>query len=219
MSEITSISVEARDRAGKGAARETRRQGLIPGVIYGNKQSPISIAVSPRVLWAEMNKPGFLSRLFDVSVGGKTERVLCRDVQCHPVSDQPLHVDFLRISAESKVHVHIPVHFSNQDKSTGLKRGGVLNVVAHELEIIAPAIAIPSELVVDLTGLDIGASIHLSTIKLPEGVSVVTHEKDQTIATIAAPTVAAAAEAEEAAAAAAASAAAAPEATGEKPAS
>ncbi|HXP96623.1 MAG TPA: 50S ribosomal protein L25/general stress protein Ctc [Telmatospirillum sp.] len=194
MSEITTISVEARDRAGKGAARETRRQGFVPGVIYGNKQTPISIALSPRVLWAEMNKPGFLTRLFDINIGGKVERVLCRDVQCHPVNDQPLHVDFLRVSAESKVHVHVPVHFANQDKSTGLKRGGVLNVVAHELEVIAPANAIPSELVVDLTGLDIGTSIHLSAIKLPEGVSVVTHEKNQTIATIAAPTVASAAD-------------------------
>lgn len=217
MSEVTTISVEARERAGKGAAREIRRQGLIPGVIYGNKQSPVSIAVSPRTLWAEMNKPGFLSRLFDIKVGAKTERVLCRDVQCHPVSDQPLHVDFLRVSAESKVHVHIPVHFSNQDKSTGLKRGGVLNVVAHELEIIAPANNIPSELVADLTGLDIGASVHLSSLKLPEGVSVVTHEKNQTIATISAPTVASAAETE--AAAPEAAPAAAPEATGEKSAS
>lgn len=217
MSEITTISVEARDRAGKGAARETRRQGFVPGVIYGNKQTPVSIAVNPRVLWAEMNKPGFLTRLFDISVGDKTERVLCRDVQCHPVSDQPLHVDFLRVSAESKVHVHVPVHFSNQDKSTGIKKGGVLNVVSHELEIIAPANAIPGALMVDLTGLDIGTSIHLSAIKLPEGVSVVTHEKNQTIATIAAPTVATAAETE--AEAAAAPTAAAPEATGEKPAS
>jgi large subunit ribosomal protein L25 len=189
MSEITTINAEARDRAGKGAARDTRRQGKVPGVIYGNKQTPISIAIAPRVLWAEMNKQGFLTRLFDVTVDGKTERVLCRDVQRHPVSGQPLHVDFLRVSAESKVHVHVPVHFINQDKSTGLKRGGVLNVVAHELEIIAPANAIPSALVIDLTGLDIGASIHLSAINLPEGVTVVTHEKNQTIATIASPTV------------------------------
>ncbi len=216
MSEITTLSVEARDRAGKGAARETRRQGFVPGVIYGNKQTPVSIALNPRVLSAEMNKPGFRTRLFDISVGGKVERVLCRDVQRHPVNDQPLHVDFLRVSAESKVHVRVPVHFANQDKSTGLKRGGVLNVVAHELEIIAPANAIPSELVIDLTGLDIGTSIHLSAVKLPDGVSVVTHEKNQTIATIASPTVASAAETDAAAAAAPAATA---EATGEKPAS
>lgn len=195
MSDVKTISVEARERAGKGAARETRRQGKVPGVIYGNKQAPIGIAMDPRQLWAEMNKPGFLTRLFDISVGDKTERALVRDVQRHPVSGQPIHVDFLRVSAESKVHVHIPVHFSNQDKSTGLKRGGVLNVVTHELEIVAPANAIPSELVVDLAGLDIGASVHLSALTLPAGVSVVSHEKDMTIATIAAPTVAPAGEA------------------------
>jgi large subunit ribosomal protein L25 len=189
MSEITTLNVEARDRAGKGAARETRRQGFVPGVIYGNKQSPVSIALNPRMLWAEMNKPGFRTRLFDISVGGTVERVLCRDVQRHPVNDMPLHVDFLRVSAESKVHIRVPVHFINQDKSTGLKRGGVLNVVSHELEIIAPANAIPSALTIDLTGLDIGTSVHLSAVTLPDGVTVVTHEKNQTIATIAAPTV------------------------------
>jgi large subunit ribosomal protein L25 len=137
-----------------------------------------------------MNRPGLHSRLFDITVGSATERVLCRDIQRHKVSGQPLHVDFLRVSGESKVHVKVAVHFSNQDKSPGLKKGGVLNVVSHELEIIAPANAIPSELVIDLSGLEIGTSIHLSAIKLPAGVSAVSHEKDATIATIAAPTVA-----------------------------
>ncbi len=196
MSVVTTISVVARDRAGKGAARATRRQGLVPGVIYGNKQSPVTFAIDPRLLWAEMNKPGFLTRLFDISIEGRTERALCRDIQRHPVTDQPVHVDFLRVSAESKVHVHVPVHFSNQDKSTGIKRGGVLNVVLHEIEIVAAADAIPSELVIDLTGLDIGASIHLSQVQLPAGVTAVSHEKDATVATIAAPTVAPAAETE-----------------------
>lgn len=199
MSDISTLSVSARDRAGKGAARATRRQGLVPGVIYGNKQAPITVAVDPRVLWAEMNKPGFLTRLFDISLdGNKIERVLCRDVQCHPVSDRPVHVDFLRVSAESKVHVRVPVHFANQEKSPGLKRGGVLNVVVHELEVLAAADAIPHEVVVDLTGLDIGDSIHLSKIALPAGVSAVVHEKDPTLASIAAPTVAPAAGAESA---------------------
>ena len=189
MSEVTSLSAEARDRAGKGGARATRRDGLVPGVIYGAKQAPVSIAVSPRDLWVQMNTPGLHSRLFDVTVGGKTERVLCRDVQKHKVSGQPLHVDFLRLSGDAKVHVKVSVHFHNQDKCPGLKKGGVLNIVAHELEITAPGNAIPEELVVDLAGLEIGASIHLSNLKLPAGVSVVTHEKDATIATIAAPTV------------------------------
>jgi large subunit ribosomal protein L25 len=196
MSEISNLNVETRGAGGKGAARATRRQGLVPGVIYGNKQPPVAIALNPRALWAEMNRPGFLTRLFDLNLGEKTERVLCRDVQRHPVNDQPVHVDFLRISADSRVHVDVPVHFTNHEKSPGIKRGGVLNVVAHELEVIAPALAIPSALVVDLAGLDIGASIHLSALALPPGVTVVTHERNQTIATIAAPTVATSADEE-----------------------
>jgi large subunit ribosomal protein L25 len=137
-----------------------------------------------------MNKPGFRSRLFNIPVDGKTELVLCRDVQRHPVQERPVHVDFLRVGADSKVHVRVPVHFANQDKSPGLKRGGVLNVVAHEIEVIALANSIPSEVVIDLSGLEIGTSIHLSSVPLPEGVTAVTHEKDPTLATIAAPTVA-----------------------------
>jgi large subunit ribosomal protein L25 len=195
MSEVVSLSAESRDRAGKGGARATRRDGLVPGVIYGAKKAPVSIAVSPRDLWVQMNTPGLKSRLFDIKVGGSTERVLCREIQKHKVSGQPLHVDFLRVSGDAKVHVKVAVHFTNQDKSPGLKRGGVLNIVAHELEIIAPGEHIPSELVVDLDGLDIGTSIHLGDLKLPKNVSVVTHEENATIATIAAPTVAPAADA------------------------
>ncbi len=191
MSEVVSLSAEARDRAGKGGARATRRDGLVPAVIYGNKQAPLSIAVQPRVLWQQMNTPGLHSRLFDISVNGTVERVLCRDIQKHKVSGQPLHVDFLRVSADAKVHVKISVHFSNQDKCPGLKRGGVLNIVAHDLEIIAPAASIPSELLVDLEGLDIGASVHVTDLKLPKGVSVVTHGENATVATIASPTVSA----------------------------
>lgn len=195
MSEVVSLSAETRDRAGKGGARATRRDGLVPAVIYGNKQAPVSIAVDPKVLWAQMNTPGLRSRLFDISVNGTVERALCRDIQKHKVSGQPLHVDFLRVSADAKVHVKITVHFANQDKCQGLKRGGVLNIVAHDLEIIAAADHIPSELVVDLAGLDIGASIHVNDLKLPAGVTVVTHGENATVATIAAPTVATSVEA------------------------
>ncbi|HMA49856.1 MAG TPA: 50S ribosomal protein L25/general stress protein Ctc [Magnetospirillaceae bacterium] len=191
MSEVVSLSAESRDRAGKGGARATRRDGLVPAVIYGNKQAPVSIAVDPKVLWAQMNTPGLRSRLFDISVNGTVERALCRDIQKHKVSGQPLHVDFLRVSGDAKVHVKITVHFSNQDKSPGLKRGGVLNIVAHDLEIIAAADHIPSELLVDLEGLDIGASVHVNDLKLPKGVTVVTHGENATIATIASPTVSA----------------------------
>lgn len=203
MSEVSIIDVVARERAGKGEARATRRQGLVPGVIYGNKQAPITIALDPRRLTAELNKPGFYSRLFDLKLDGKSEHVLCRDIQRHPVSGLALHIDFLRVSADAKVHVHVPVHFINQESSPGLKHGGVLNVVAHEVEIIAPGDAIPSEVVIDLAGLEIGASVHVSQLKLAAGVTVVTHHKDITLATIAAPTVAVATPEEAAAAAAA----------------
>ncbi len=204
MSEVTNISVVAREKAGKGEARATRRSGLVPGVIYGNKQTPVTVAIDPRRLWAEMNKAGFRTRLFNVQVeGGKTELCLCRDVQRHVVSGQPVHFDFQRVSGDSKVHVKVPVHFANQDASAGLKRGGVLNVVHHELEITVPAGSIPNELVVDLSNADVGAVIHLDAIKLPAGAAVVSHEKSMTLATIVAPTVAPADDAEAAAPAAA----------------
>lgn len=188
MSDVSTISAATRDRAGKGGARATRRQGLVPGVIYGSKQAPLPIAIDPRVLWIEMNKAGFVTRLFDLKVGDKTERCLCRDVQRDPLSDQPVHVDFLRVSAESRIHVHVPVHFLNQEKSPGIKRGGVLNVVEHEIEVICPGDAIPHALEIDLAGLEIGASIHLSQLQLPQGV-VAASRQDMTVATIAAPTV------------------------------
>ena len=209
MSEVTNISVVAREKAGKGEARATRREGLVPGVIYGDKQTPVTVAVNPRSLWSEMNRAGFRTRLFTVQVeGGKTELCLCRDVQRHVVSGQPIHVDFQRVSSTSKVHVKVPVHFANQDQSEGLKHGGVLNIIHHELEITVPAGSIPNELIVDLTGSDIGAVIHQDAIKLPEGAHFVSHEKSMTIATISAPTVAPAGEDEAEAAAAAAAAAA-----------
>ncbi|MDR3325957.1 MAG: 50S ribosomal protein L25/general stress protein Ctc [Rhodospirillaceae bacterium] len=196
MNEVATINVEIRNRVGSGGAREIRCRGLIPGIIYGNNQISIPISINPRVLWIEMNKPGFFTRLFNLSIDDKIENVLCRGVQYHPVSNKSLHVDFMRVSSESKVHVHVPIHFNNHSKSVGLKKGGVLNVIAHELELIAPVNSIPNELIIDLTGLDIGASIHLSAINLPIGVSIVAHEKFQTIATIVVPTVASSVETE-----------------------
>lgn len=192
MAVVNNLEVALREKVGKGAARATRRAGFIPAVIYGNKEPPVAIAIEPRALWAELNKAGFLTRLFDVSVGNKKERVICRDWQRHPVSGRPLHVDFLRVTGDSRIHVHVPIHFTNHEKSPGIKRGGVLNIVAHEIEVIAPGNAIPSELIIDLTGLEIGTSVHLSALKLPEGVTPVTHEKNPTLATIIAPTVASA---------------------------
>ncbi len=190
MSAVTTIAAEIRDRAGKGAARATRRSGKVPGVVYGAKQAPICIALDPRVLWAELNRPGFSTRLFDINLGsGGTERCLARDVQFHPVSDQPLHVDFMRVAADTVLHVKVPVHCINADKAPGIKRGGVLNIEHHEIEVTCLADAIPPEFVIDLTGLDIGASVHVSALALPEGVKPYHLTGDATVATIAPPTV------------------------------
>jgi len=193
MTEVSSIAVELRDRAGKGEARATRRSGRVPGVIYGAKQPPVLVSMDPRVLLAEMRKSGFHTRLFAIDVNGGTERVLVRDVQLHPVTDVPLHVDFQRVGEHARIHVAIPVHFANEGASPGLKRGGVLNIVRHEVEVTCDADNIPSEIRIDLTGLDIGDSVHISAIKLPEGVKP-TIERDFTLASIAAPTVVRAAE-------------------------
>jgi len=190
MANISQISVAARDRAGKGAARATRNSGLVPGVIYGDKQTPSLIALDPRIIHSEMRKKGFHTRIFEIAIEGKgIERAIVRDVQFHPVTDQALHVDFQRLGAGSKVHVAIPFSFVNELASPGIKKGGMLNVVHHEIELNVNPDNLPSSLVVDLTDLDIGASIHLTAVALPEGAVVVSHEKDFTIATIVAPTV------------------------------
>jgi large subunit ribosomal protein L25 len=189
MADILTLTAEVRDRAGKGAARLVRRKGLIPAVIYGNKQDPIMITLEPRQLQKELQKPGFFTHLYDVSINGGAHRVLPRDVQVDPVNDRPLHIDFLRVSADSTIHVQVPVQFINQSASPGLKRGGVLNVVRHEVEMICRADSIPDHLTVDLTGLDIGTSIHISMIQIPEGARPAISDRDFTVATVAAPTV------------------------------
>jgi large subunit ribosomal protein L25 len=187
MREVTTIAAEARSRAGKGTARATRLTGRVPGVIYGEKQTPELISVETRELLKEMQKGSFFSRLFTVSVGGKTERVLARDVQLHPVTDRPIHVDFQRIGKDSKIRIFIPVLFLDQEKSPGLKKGGVLNVVRHEVEFFVQPDNIPESISISLDGMDIGHSIHISAFKLPEGVKAVIN-RDFTVGTIAAPT-------------------------------
>jgi large subunit ribosomal protein L25 len=162
---------------------------LIPGIIYGNKKDPEMISIDPKALMAECMEPGFFSRLYSVAVDGKAEEVLAKDVQFHPVTDRPIHVDFMRISKGAKVHVFVPVVFINEDKAPGIKRGGVLNIVHHNLELICPAQSIPANLTVDLTGKDINQTIHLEGLTLPEGVIAAHPERDNTIATIVAPTV------------------------------
>jgi large subunit ribosomal protein L25 len=187
MADVQSLSATLRDRAGKGAARQSRRDGQVPGVVYGAKQDPLLIQMQPQDLMRELRKTGFFTRVFDLKVGDKgTEHVLPRDVQFDPVSDKPIHVDFLRVSDTATIHVMVPVVFKNEGASPGLKRGGVLNVVRHEIGFVCRVNAIPHAIEVDLTGRDIGDSIHISTIKLPDGVRTEI-KRDFTVATIGAP--------------------------------
>ena len=189
MVDIFTLTAEIRDRAGKGAARGIRRMGRVPAVIYGDKQETLMITLEPKELERELLKPGFFTHLYDVKINGSAHRVLPRDVQLDPVKDRPLHVDFLRVSADSTIRVNVPVNFINHGQSPGLKRGGVLNVVRHEVEMVCRADAIPDHLTVDLTGHDIGSSIHISMIAIPEGARPAIRDRDFTVATVAAPTI------------------------------
>jgi large subunit ribosomal protein L25 len=183
------MSATKRDRAGKGSARAARRSGLIPAVIYGGKTAPETININDNSFRKLMSQPGIMSHVIALEVGGKTTNVLTRDIQFHPVTDIPLHVDFLRVTASSTVTVMIPVVFTNEDASPGLKSGGVLNVVRHEIEMSCSATSIPESLTVDLSGTEIGDSVHISSVSLPENTQPTITDRDFTIATIAAPTV------------------------------
>ena len=190
MADAIVIEAQPRDRAGKGAARATRRAGLVPCVIYGDKKDPSLVAISPKTLVAEIMKPGLLRAVSTRSRSTvRGQRVLPRDIQYHPVNDRPLHVDFLRINDRTMVNVEIPVRFVNEEESPGLKRGGVLNVVRYEIEVMCAAGNIPEEFVIDLTGLDIGDSVHISMVDLPAGVEPTITDRDFTVAAVAAPTV------------------------------
>ena len=189
MSETIQMSATKRDRAGKGSARAARRSGLIPAVIYGGKTAPETININDNSFRKLMSQPGIMSHVIALDVEGKTTNVLPRDIQFHPVTDAPLHVDFLRITASSTVMVMVPVVFTNEDASPGLKGGGVLNIVRPEIEMSCSATSIPESLTVDLTGTEIGDSVHISAVSLPENTQPTITDRDFTIATIAAPTV------------------------------
>ena len=190
MAETTKVVAKMRDRAGKGGARSSRREGLIPAVIYGDKQPPVMIAVEPKTIEREIHKEGYFNHRMKIAVDGTDYDVLPRDVQVDPVTDKPLHLDFLRIGPDSIITVQVPVRFRNELASPGIKRGGVLNVVMHEITLRTRADSIPEVFEVDLTGLEIGHSIHMSTLNIPESARVVTRDKNATVASIAAPTVA-----------------------------
>jgi large subunit ribosomal protein L25 len=200
MSEQLTLPAETRNRAGKGASRELRRDGRVPAVVYGQKAEPLSIHVEEKLLSKMLSSGHFMNSVVMVDVAGKPTRTLPKAVDFHPVTSRPIHVDFLRISEHTQVHVAVPMRFDNEDASPGLKRGGVLNVVVHELEIVCDAAHIPSEIHIPLDGLEIGDSIHIGQVKLPEGVTPANTEEDFTVATIVAPS-AMKAEEEEAAAA------------------
>jgi large subunit ribosomal protein L25 len=187
MSDQLTLSAETRERAGKGASRDLRRQNRIPAVIYGNKQDPELIHVEEKALVKLLMTGHFSNSLVEIDLGGKKQMTLPKDVAFHPVSDRPTHVDFLRIVKGAKVEVLVPVMFINEESSPGLKRGGVLNVVRHELELICDNDKLPDDIQIDVTGFDVGDSIHISHVKLPEGSESKITDRDFTIATIVAP--------------------------------
>jgi large subunit ribosomal protein L25 len=187
MPQAAELKAQARERVGKGAARELRRQGLVPAVIYGEKESPLGIAIPYKDAMQRIYAGGFLSHVLTVDVDGTKHRVIPRDYQLDPVRDFAIHVDFLRVGADTKLRVSVAVHFANEPQSPGLKRGGVLNIVRHTLELICNPEAIPEFITVDLAGKDIGDSIHISSVTLPDGVKSAIRDRDFTIATIVAP--------------------------------
>ena len=187
MSDITTISASERERVGKGSARAARRAGLIPAVIYGDKKNPVGITMESREVTRIVHQPGIFGRLLEIDVAGTKWTVLTRDIQFHPVSDNIMHMDFLRVSQSATVAVAVPVEFINDDKCPGIKIGGVLNVVRYEVELNCPATAIPEKITVDLDGVKIGDSIHISAIPLPDGVTPTITDRDFTVATLASP--------------------------------
>jgi large subunit ribosomal protein L25 len=180
------LKAEARERVGKGSSRELRRNGLIPAVIYGDKQTPISITLNTNEVSKRIHAGGFMTTVATIEVNGEKLSVLPKDYQLDPVRDFVMHVDFLRVTAKSQVSVQVPVHFVNEEKSA-IKTGAVLNIVRHEVEMNCSADSIPEFITVDLSGLKVGDSVHISHVKLPNGVTPVISDRDFTIATIVAP--------------------------------
>lgn len=187
MSESYTVKAEAREKVGKGAARNLRRSGKVPAVIYGDKQEPLPIAIDYKETFLRLHSGGFLTTVATIEVGGQKIRVLPKDYQLDVVKDTLVHVDFLRVSARSVVTVRVPVHFENEDEAPGIKaKNGVLNIVEHDVNVQAPAEGIPDGFTIDLTGMDIGDSVHASQLKLPKGVTLV-DDSDFVIASIVAP--------------------------------
>jgi large subunit ribosomal protein L25 len=183
MAEII-LNVQVRDHVGTGAARAARNAGLVPGILYGSDQAPVPIAVKAGEFRKALHTGKLLGHLVTLQYGEERQSVIAKDVQFDPVKDEPVHFDLFRVDAHASIRIAVPVHFYNQDASPGLKRGGALNVDLHEVEVMAPADAIPEEIPVDLTGLDIGATVRAADLVLPEGVQVHTHHRDAIVASI-----------------------------------
>lgn len=194
MTQFTKLEASSRAKAGKGAARATRRDGQVPAVIYGAKQEAVLIALDPRLVMREMHKAGWRSRVYDVTVDGTSTHALMREIQLHPVSDQPIHVDFQRLAAGERVHVEVQIVFTGEDKSPGIKRGGVLNIVRHTVDVSVDPANIPSSFTVDLSQLDIHGNVRWDDLQGTENATPVLQIPNFVIATIAAPSVDEAAE-------------------------
>ncbi|PHZ86246.1 50S ribosomal protein L25/general stress protein Ctc [Paremcibacter congregatus] len=181
------IKAELREKAGKGSSRALRREDKIPAVIYGDKKGPVTVTISRIDLVKQLNTGGFLNTSYEIQIGKDKETVLPRDVQFHPVTDWPMHVDFFRLAKGSSLNIMIPIHFVGEEVSPGIKAGGILNVVRHEVEFSCPANAIPEAIEIDISEVEMNESIHISTVTLPKGVTPVIDDRDFTIATISAP--------------------------------
>lgn len=189
MADIISLAAEPRERAGKGAARATRRAGRIPAVIYGNKETPSMVSIHPIDLMHQIRGGGFFSKVYEIEADGKKHRVLPREIQLHPVTDQPIHVDFMRFSKTTRLVVEVPVIFVGEEECPGLRQGGVLNIVRHAIEMRASPDSIPESVEIDLSGYNVGDSVHISSATLPGDVELTITDRDFTVATIAAPSV------------------------------
>lgn len=178
------FKAQERQKTTTGAARAIRNSGMVPAIVYGGKSEPQKISIDYKHLLKECQKAGFFSRIYNIELNKKIEQVIARDLQLHPVHDTPMHVDFQRVTKDSKINVHVPLYYINEDKAAGIKLGGILNVVVHSLEVVCSPNSIPEKFEIDLTGMGMNHSIHLDAIKLPDGVKIAHPERDNTIATI-----------------------------------
>jgi large subunit ribosomal protein L25 len=178
------LNVQVRTRSGTGGARAARGEGMVPGILYGGSQAPVPIAVKMGEFHKALHTGKLLGHLVTLKYGDESQPVIAKDVQFHPVTESPLHFDLFRVDAHSRIRISVPVHFRNQDASPGMKRGGALNVNLHEIEVMAPADAIPEEIVVDLTGLDIGDGVRAGDLIMPDRVEVTAQHRESTVASI-----------------------------------